>query len=261
MTDGRRSRGLSLLLLALLLAAAAPVAGQSLEQARQWAREGNRAYENGDYPAAIESYRQALESGLRHATVYYNLGNSHYKNGELGQAIHAYLRAQRLAPRDGSIAHNLARARTQMEDQEISTHATPMVLRPITWVRDFFSLDEWTRLLLLFLAASAAVAVLGHWRRGEPAWRRRLLLGSLVLVALSTTMTAAQYYRQRVVEQAVVVEPEVQVRSGPGENYDLAFRVHAGLLVDVAQRRGDWVRIDLGGELVGWVPADRLRSL
>lgn len=255
------SRWLALALLAMLLASATANAAESLEEARDRAREANRAYEDGDYPAAVEAYRGALELGLEHPTVFYNLGNAYYKNGDLGRAIHAYLRAERRAPRDGAISRNLSRARSQMEDQEISSHTVPTVLRPVTGLRDFFSLDEWSRLLVLLFTLSCAVAVVGHWRSGGRQWRRRILVGTLALTVLSAGMLTARYYGERVVERAVVVEPEVEVRSGPGRDYDLAFRIHAGLLVDVAERRDEWVRVDLGGELVGWVPADRLRSL
>jgi uncharacterized protein YgiM (DUF1202 family) len=58
-----------------------------------------------------------------------------------------------------------------------------------------------------------------------------------------------------------VVAEEVDVRSGPGTSYNLAFRVHEGLAVRVAEDRGDWLRIDLGGELVGWVPASTLEHI
>lgn len=257
----RLRRFLTIALVGALVALATAAAAQSLEQARERAREANRAYEEGDYATAVDGYREALVLGLEHPIVLYNLGNAYHKRGELGLAIHAYLRAERLAPRDDAIARNLARARSQMEDQEISSHTVPTVLRPVTGLRDFFSLDEWSRWLVLFVTLGCAVAVVGHWRPGAFRWRRRILAGTLTLAVLSAAMVTTQFYRERVVERAVVVESEVEVRSGPGRDYDLAFRIHAGLLVDVAERRDDWVRVDLGGELVGWVPADRLRSL
>ncbi len=47
----------------------------------------NKLYEQGKYPAAIESYRKMIQAGNVSASVYFNLGNAFFKAGRAGEAV------------------------------------------------------------------------------------------------------------------------------------------------------------------------------
>ncbi|HKK69984.1 MAG TPA: tetratricopeptide repeat protein [Candidatus Krumholzibacteria bacterium] len=222
---------------------------------------GRVAYEAGDFGAAVEHYRDALAAGADHPIVHYNLGNALFKSGELGEAIASYVRAQRRAPRDDRIRANLRVARAQIRDRELADESLPAVFVPVRWLYDRFSLNEWWILTLVVFGLIVLVSVAGQWERLDPPWVRRLVLGLTVVAGVSATMGVVRYRTEVARTGAVVVEQEVEVRSGPGSDYSLAFRVHEGLQVEVSERRPDWVRIDLGGELVGWVPTRSLEVL
>ncbi len=234
---------------------------RDLASAREAAIAASKAYEEGNFARAIELYEEAIASGLDHPVLDYDLGNAYYKKGDLGRAILWYERARRNAPRDRAIAHNLAQARSQMQDQEISTHLAPMLLRPVSWVRDQLSLNGWSTLVLISLLVVVVTGVWRQWSTDRRSLTRRILELSMALTLLSATMTLSLYRSQYWSQRAVVVAEKAEVRSGPGADYDLAFRIHAGLIVNVDQSRGEWVRIDLGGDLVGWVLTESLEDL
>ena len=251
----------SFLMSALLLVLVPSVAGAITEEASQTCIEAADAYDSTEFGRAAELYESVLAGGLDAAVVHYNLGNTRFKQGQLGPAIASYLRAARIDPRDPKIRTNLRRARAQIKDVDLSGQSLPPVLRPFQWGYAHFSANEWLTLALALWVLLGALRILNQWRP-LPRTRLRPASGALLALALTAFIVGGlHYYRDFAVERGVVVVEEVDVRSGPGSGYNLAFRVHEGLPVRVAEDRGDWLRIDLGGELVGWIPASALEAI
>jgi uncharacterized protein YgiM (DUF1202 family) len=249
------------LVLALVLVAAANPASASIDEARQACVNAAQAYGDSDFDRAAQLYQEARDLGLDTAVVHYNLGNARFKQGQLGEAIASYLRAARIDPRDPAIRTNLQRARAQIKDVDLSGQNLPPVLRPFQWGYARFSANEWLVFALVLWVLLAAIRVAAQWSVVPPD-RVRTVSGILLGLSLLTFSVGGFRFQQDfVVDRAVVVAEEVEVRSGPGTGYNLAFRVHEGLPVRVAEDRGDWLRIDLGGELVGWVPATSLEAI
>ena len=96
--------GLTLALLALLVG---PGRAADLGAAQSAAVAGDRAYEAGELEEAAAQYTLALEQGLDHAVVHYNLGNAWFRQGQVGRAIASYERALRRNPRDAAARANL----------------------------------------------------------------------------------------------------------------------------------------------------------
>jgi tetratricopeptide (TPR) repeat protein len=222
--------------------------------------EANRLYEEGGFVEAAARYQALVDAGAYDGRLYYNLGDAYFKAGDLGRAILNYRRAQRLLPRDGDVAANLKLARAQTLDRieiEDEGAVVEMVRRLIGWT----TLEE------------AAVAALTLWTIlcglgiGAILWQRRrrvlLYLGGTValLLLLGVLSIGIKLLDERRQPPAVVVAAEVDVRSGPGENYLTEFTLHAGAEVRLVERRGDWVRIALPGDLQGWAPSDAVAEL
>jgi hypothetical protein len=66
-----------------------------------------RAYADGYFGAAVDSYETLLRDGVRSAELLYNLGNAHLMDGNKALAILSYLRARRIEPGDRDIRLNL----------------------------------------------------------------------------------------------------------------------------------------------------------
>ncbi len=57
---------------------------------------------------------------------------------------------------------------------------------------------------------------------------------------------------------AVVWEEDAQLRSGPGGDNTVLFKVNPGLEVRIIDRRGDWVQVTASERIAGWIEAKRL---
>ncbi|MTI86852.1 MAG: tetratricopeptide repeat protein [Balneolaceae bacterium] len=55
------------------------------------ARQGNEAYEKGNYEEAEKLYASALEEEPDNAKLYFNLGNAQAKQGKVEEAIQSYM--------------------------------------------------------------------------------------------------------------------------------------------------------------------------
>ncbi|MFO7639626.1 MAG: tetratricopeptide repeat protein [bacterium] len=233
------------LILALLLAAA---------PADRFAA-GNEAYEAGEFARAVERYDSAAARGAN-AAVYYNRGNARFKLGQVGRAIADYNRAFLLAPGDPDIAHNLEFARAWRRDRPV---------RPVNPV--LAALVRTLRLLplaparflagLLFLLCAAGFGFLAYTRSRAWLWPA---LGLLVLLAYSVGSWLS-WSGEASPARAVVVRPELTLRSGPGEDYTDLIVVHDGLEVTVRERRGAWVLLQAPGGEGGWADSSAVETI
>jgi tetratricopeptide (TPR) repeat protein len=208
---------------------------------------GNTAYEAGDYMRAVALYDSAAEVGTS-AAVLYNRGNTYFKLGEIGRAIADYNRAYVLKPHDGDIRHNLAYARQFRPDKSL-TIENPL-LRMLT---AFLRLPDAgsARLLagIFFLLGAIALALL--FVRGQRVFGWTALgLGILFLYCL---LSSASWGAATGSDRAVVVEPELTLRSGPGQEYKEIAVVHDGLEVTVREERPGYVLVQIPGGDGGWV--------
>jgi tetratricopeptide (TPR) repeat protein len=222
--------------------------------------EANRLYEDGRYAEAAVSYQTLVDDGVRDGRLYYNLGDAYFKAGDLGRAILNFRRAQRLLPRDGDVATNLELARAQALDRielESEGAIVGLVRRLIGWT----TLDESA------LAALALWIILCGLGIAAILWapRRRLLLYAATAVAillfLGMLAIGIRLFDERGQPPALVVASEIAVHSGPGDDYLTEFTLHAGAEVRLVERRGDWVRILLSGDLQGWTPSEAVVEL
>lgn len=208
---------------------------------------GNAAYEAGDYAQAVALYDSAA-AVVTSAELLYNRGNAYFKLGEVGRAIADYNRAYVLKPHDKDIRHNLAFARQYRPDKSM-TLENPL-LRMLT---DFLRLPDaaTARVLagLFFLLALGSLALLLIRGQRLLGWTA-LGFGVLFIYCL---LSSASWSAVTGVDRAVVVQPELTLRSGPGPEYKEIAVVHDGLEVTVRERRPDYVLIQIPGGEGGWV--------
>ncbi|MFT5232099.1 MAG: tetratricopeptide (TPR) repeat protein [Candidatus Krumholzibacteriia bacterium] len=251
--------GLSLLGAALLLPTSAIQAEESpgADPVRLLA-EGNQAYTDADVETAVAKYLAVREMGVNDPVLHFNLGNAYARQGQLGQAVACYLRAQRLAPRDSEVRANLAWVRRHIADLELVEEPLPLFIAELATVVRALSLNQWGFFCLLSVWILCSLVAWG-WYRGEvnPVLRRwQLSVLAMSLFVMATT--GGHWYFSEVRQSAVVVVPEVVVRSGPAENFPALFAIHDGLTLSIVDKRQDWVRVGLGGDWQGWVPESSL---
>lgn len=248
--------------LAILAALSLPVtpARAADGAADDFLARGNQAYTEGRFTEARDLYLQARRLDASVPDVHFNLGNAHARSGEVGQAVASYLRAQRLAPRDRDVRRNLAWLRQNLKDLELSDQSLPLFISQAAAVVGTLSLDEWG---LVFAASLWLVAgIVGwSWAGGRRVVHQRALVAAAALAIVAGAVTAGRWHQERVRDHAVVVADAVAVRSGPASSFPTLFEVHAGLALNVEERRDGWKRISLGGDWQGWLPESAVESV
>ena len=217
--------------------------------------EGNQAYTAGETDKALELYLGAQNLGVNDAVLHFNLGNVYARRGEIGQSVASYLRARRLAPGDRDITTNLAWVRHHIKDLELTEQEWPLFIAQVAWMVSALTLDQWGVALLVMMWLTAGLVGWGWFREDFGVQLRRLLLTSGACLLIVATVTAGRWYHEEIRNEAVVIVEMAEVKSGPADNFPVLFEVHDGLTVNIEGEREGWVRIGMGGEWRGWLPA------
>lgn len=252
--------GIGLLLIAALPFTEARGAAESSPQ--ETFASGNAAYERGAYLEAITLYEELLSSGFSSAALHYNLGNAFFKAGRLGEAILAYERARRLDPHDADVRDNLEYLRTLTVDR-IPPVSSPLTALGITYVMELTSADQDAAIFLVaWLSAGLAFALAQAISR-EGARKAALYAAAFLMVPVlfSGGNLALKSYLDATRSYGVVLEREVNILSGAGEENPTLFTVHEGLKVRLRGRSGEWLQVSLDNGLAGWLPATALREI
>lgn len=251
-------RGTGALPLAALCAVLAPAAYASPALPRF--EEANRLYEEARYELAAEAYQELARQRPYSAALHYNLGNAYFRQGapgSLGRAIASYWRAFELDPRDGDVRHNLDFALQRAGESLIP----PGVPKALFAAFQALSRRELAALQWLGLWAALLLGSL-HLLREDLRGRLRPWLTS----AVAAWACCAAWWGLRsaydIPSPAVVVAPEAEVRSGPGRNFPVSFKVPEGRRVSRLDGEDGWVEIGVLKEgLKGWIEARDLEEI
>jgi len=243
---------------------------------------GNAAYEAGDYEAAIDRYTEVAGAGIVHVDLYYNLGNAYFKSGELGHAVLWYERALQLDPRNDDARANLAVVRSMLRDQQLlpqrggargvlmGWHRRLSAEESVAVASIFYALFTLAALGLIFRRARVVSSLyrMASWvspgRLFGLGMAGDVLLGMATAAAFAILFAGSAYAKVRessVHTRGVVVSEEVAVFSGPSQDSTIQFKIHEGTIVSVRDGRQGWVRVDLPGDLTGWVEAGSVEKI
>jgi len=256
----------TVLAVGLLLSTVPAVAAESTTPARpgtdpvRLVAEGNQAYTSGDLAEALGLYLQARDLGVNDAVLHYNLGNAQARSGQLGSAVASYLRARRLNPRDDDIKANLVWVRRHLKDLELTEDQWPLFIAQLVAIVEALTLDQWGLVLVLCVWLVAGLVAWAWWRDDFGSRLRRVVLASIGLLIVVAAVTFGRWHHEQVRNEAVVIA-EVDVRSGPAENFPVLFKVHDGLTVEIEEWRQGWVRIGMGGDWGGWLPTHSIEAV
>lgn len=213
-----------------------------------------RAAQTGDQAAAAAAFVQALESGGRSADVYHGLGNALYRQGEAAHALAAWQRGLRLEPRSPDLAANLSRVRQGVPD----ALEPPVLTTP--WVPWDGSLSPaegaWLAGLLAFFAGVGLLAA----KRRATTGRSSAPAGPLAALAAAGLVAAATLVQAQAQDSAVVVVPEVTVRSALGPAGIDLFSLHERAEVLILEDAGSHLLVALPDERKGWLPEQAVVS-
>lgn len=225
-----------------------PVAANTLEYNFE---KGNEFYANGEFQKAISEYKKILQADYQSAELYYNLGNAYFRQGMLGYAIKNYIRARRLEPRDDDIIANLEFAR-QFAIDKIEVTEETILFQYVNKFFDWFSLTEitWlTGIMFVLLVLALLAGKIYHWIRVPTP----LLIVLLALFVSVTLLAGVKLDRDVLTRTGVVISDQVEVKNGPGEDYNKQFTAHAGLVFKIEREEAGYYLVNFENRLKGWI--------
>ncbi|MDP8207898.1 MAG: tetratricopeptide repeat protein [Candidatus Electryonea clarkiae] len=218
------------------------------------AREGDTAYREGNYSAAIEAYSKILESGYTSGAVLFNLGNAHFKAGHLGLAILNYERALKVMPHNRDVRNNLIFANNRTVDRIEQPPRLP-VWDWIDALRDMIAPSS-----LAWIAWSfATIAVIFY---GASLFSRRFKLQKPLRIAtiISSSMFIflllllfLRISKENSPPGAVILTDKVVVHSAPDPGSSEVFHLHEGTKVTVLKELEGYREIRLIDGRQGWL--------
>src|SRR5262245_40340483 len=200
-------------------------------------KEAAEAYRAGKFDQAGQLFEDVTLKHPRSAAVYYNLGNSYFRAGRPGMAILAYERARVWEPRNADLLANLAHARGLLQYRIQDKRS--WYLKAAEEVLNFFTTQEILLAVTFVYFLFTAAWVWEIFRKKNFYWgpARRMLA---VLLILTGAVLAAKSVQTRMLKDAIVTVKEGQVRYGPSDSDQLAFRLGEGLKIYVLDHREEW---------------------
>ena len=209
----------------------------------------NRAYEAGDYVAAISDYRELIERGAASGQIHFNLGNAYLRHGELGRAIAEFRRARQWLPRDEDVRANLSFARDSARDALTPPEPSPVLSTLLFW-HYRLSPVELAKLAVVSSVLFWGLAIVWVWRRDSEILRWTLLALMVLLLGTLGSMAVHAWVSRPV---AVIVPQEIDAFTAPDTESVVRFKLHAGTELRVRDERQGWLRIGLPDDQQGWI--------
>ena len=235
-------------LLALLTAVAAAGIQEDFTAA-------NRMYEQGKFADALPLYL-GISRQVTNWKVLFNIGNCHYKLENFLSAKIYYLKARKLRPLDRSLSRNIAMVNRHFP-AAASAAKPDFISRTLQVLESKLSMNMLSATLLLaFLLLNISLFLL--LTRGK---NKKILYAAAFSLLLVLAIGAYHTGRAAALgrdDSAMIREANSLLRSGPGEDNTVLFKVDPGLEVRIIDRTRDWVQVSASAQIAGWIEKKRL---
>ncbi|MCP4220691.1 MAG: SH3 domain-containing protein [bacterium] len=243
-----------ILLLCVILQVRGLWAGVSQERFSR----ANGLYEEGKYDEALALYHEMEKEGSNWK-LFYNMGNCCYKLKDYVKAKIYYLRADKFNPFEPSIQKNIEIINRFFNDK-IPEAKPDFLLKVALKVESIVGLNVVSILLLL------SVAVLNLFiffllRKKRNRWVIYGVSFSLVITLLLTGYHVYRSGKAARKDTAVITVKNSELRSGPGANNTILFKVNPGLKVKIIDVSRNWVHVSASSRIAGWVEEERLERI
>ncbi|AWH86914.1 BatE protein [Flavobacterium album] len=224
--------------------------------------KGNEQYRQGQYSQAAASYESVLKENKESAELYFNLGNAYYKLEKVAPAVYNYEKALQLDPGNSDIEINLGYAH-----QLITDNIQPVAQPGFAGIMDSLS-GTWHFDTLAWIAVVAAFLSLllfsGYYMTRKTALKRSFFAGMCVMVVVLIFALITAFHARSEAESrhpAIVFSDMVQVKTDASQGAQDAFILHAGIKVYIIGSKGQWQKVQMPDDTVGWVPSAAIKEL
>jgi hypothetical protein len=226
-------------------------AGNSLGDPALW-NQANQEFSAGKFEQARADYSQLAGTGKVSPELFYNLGNTYLKLEDKGRAVLNFKRALALAPGFEPAKHNLNLIlQTAGAGQEEETLAGWLANYPNVWMLGGS---------IFFWVLAYAGYLWFIWPRFRPIAKIVLAVAvPCAMVCIAVAFWVGDGVRSP--DLAVVINPSVDLRSGPANGSRVAVTIGLGESVHLLSERGAWDLCQTAAGIVGWLPANAIERL
>lgn len=219
-------------------------------------------YTQKQYDSALTLYMQVIDHDLHSADLYYNIGNTYFRLNDLARSILWYERALLENPQHYDARVNLEFVNARQIDtvEELSTGIMAQLFQKVYGI---FSYNTWAVLslafLLVFLLAIAGFLFAQTVRLKKVSFAVGFF--ALVVAVLSFTCSAAQKNNVDQNNDAIILEPTIDIKNEPNNQASNLVTVHEGLKVQLLKTYGEWANVRLLDGKEGWVKKNTVEKI
>lgn len=217
--------------------------------------QANKFYKDGNFEQARNNYELLISKGIENEVLFYNAGNTYFRLNKIGLAILYYEKALKLSPLDKDIIANLKYANLQKIDKDVQTEFNPFT-KFILFVYNLFSVNSSIAFASLsyFLLIGLIILLLYS---NKILIKKNFLYYGIYIIApifiIMTILSAIKISNNKNLVYGIILAPQVEVKSGPGEDYTISFPLHEGSKIRIKQSQENYYLILLPNGYNGWV--------
>jgi hypothetical protein len=224
-------------------------------------KNGNAAYQSGDFAKAIEIFESIENQGFDSPDLQLNLGNAYLKSGKTGLAILHFERALRLSPADRAAAHNLQAAQNQ-ELRQLDQQAEILPLRWFRTFRNLLSSTGWAILAIVSIWMTCTGLGFAVLRKHTLPSLRKLavrVFGFISLLSLGVGFSRFKF--EQCSKEAIVLVGNKDLKSSPDPASPDVLTLPEGTKVQLLDSLGMWSKVQFSSGDEGWLSTEFLEKI
>lgn len=234
----------------------------NLQQADSLFTMANKHYQEEDYTAALEDYKEIEKYGIVSEELFYNIANTYYKLNKIAPAIYYYEKVLKINPRYKDADFNLTFAKRMAIDnieplpKTITQKFTKSIILQLTY-------NQWAWIAVGLAFAFGILFLLYHFSY-EPKIKRIYFTGSFISAALAILLlffAYANHEYQKNNTEAIVFAQQTDVKTAPSMSSAVSFQLHEGTKVKVLEGVDNWKKIKLADGKIGWIVAEDVKEI
>ncbi len=220
--------------------------------------KASQLYEDGNFKESLKIYL-GIEKYIKNWKLFYNTGNCYFKLNQFVEAKIYYLRSKKLKPFNNSINKNIEIVNRKFKDK-IPKPKLDFFNKLLLRIESILSLNFISSILLiLILILNIFIFMLLIDGKNK-------LVVYFISFLFIFTILVSFYHIYRVSkhnlkESAVIIDNNVELRSGPGDNNTVLFKVNQGLEVKIIERSKNWLQVSASSQIAGWMKEKKLEKI
>ena len=213
---------------------------------------GLKAYEEGRYDVATQSFEKALELGET-AAIRHNLALCAYQSDLSAEAVWQLERALRIEPTNKEYQFKLGALRQQLglsSGQATWIEAAARALRA----------KQWGWLATIAFWGSFALWVIPLSLKVRPTLITKVIR-FLSLLILAVALPALEFHRQSSQDSILISEQAVELRAAPAQAAPQTGLARSGERIRILESHQDYRKVETESEALGWIPSKVLKNL